>query len=98
MPEVNSQITDAVTQANVKVVLESPAEAMGMLYQTISNSIGIALENSLTAQQVADTIYQAATAHGVCVLYNGAMPESGLNDQHVIDYLQGIINEHVSQK
>jgi hypothetical protein len=30
---VNSQITDAVTQTNVKVIGESPAEAMGDLYQ-----------------------------------------------------------------
>lgn len=30
---VNSQITDAVTQTNVKVVGEAPAQAMGNLYQ-----------------------------------------------------------------
>ncbi len=30
---VNSQITDAVTQTNVNVVAESPAQAMGSLYQ-----------------------------------------------------------------
>ena len=32
---VNSQITDAVTQANVEVVAEAPAMALGTVYQTI---------------------------------------------------------------
>lgn len=36
---VNDQITDAVTQANVKVVGESPAMAIGNLYQTISSNV-----------------------------------------------------------
>ncbi len=36
---VNGQITDAVTQANVKVVGEAPAMAIGNLYQTISNNV-----------------------------------------------------------
>lgn len=36
---VNGQITDAVTQANVKVIGEAPAMAMGNLYQTISNNV-----------------------------------------------------------
>ncbi|MCO2331148.1 R body protein RebB-like protein, partial [Pseudomonas aeruginosa] len=31
---VNDQITDAVTQSNVKVVGEAPAMALGTIYQT----------------------------------------------------------------
>jgi len=34
---VNSQITDAVTQTNVKVVAEAPAMAMGSIYQTMAH-------------------------------------------------------------
>ena len=37
---VNSQITDAVTQTNVKVVAEAPAQAMAALYQVASHSAG----------------------------------------------------------
>ena len=33
---VNSQITDAVAQANVKVLADAPAMAMGSLYQTVA--------------------------------------------------------------
>lgn len=36
---VNGQITDAVTQTNVNVAGESPAMAIGNLYQTLSDKI-----------------------------------------------------------
>jgi hypothetical protein len=39
--QVNSQITDAVTQTNVKVPGETPAEAMGAAYQTMAQSTGL---------------------------------------------------------
>ena len=32
---VSTQVTDAVTQANVKVLAESPAMALSNLYQTV---------------------------------------------------------------
>ena len=49
--EVNSQITDAVTQTNVKVLGEAPAQAMGTLYQIASQAAGIAINNANTNQQ-----------------------------------------------
>ncbi|UYK81918.1 RebB family R body protein [Xanthomonas sacchari] len=44
---VNSQITDAVTQTNVKVVAEAPAQAIASLYQVSSHSTGLALQNAV---------------------------------------------------
>lgn len=41
--DVNPQVTDAVTQANVKVVGQSPAMAMGNLYQANAHSMGLLL-------------------------------------------------------
>ncbi|MBU5236546.1 RebB family R body protein, partial [Vibrio cholerae] len=41
MTEVNSQITDAVTQTNVKVVAEAPAQAIASLYQVASSAAGL---------------------------------------------------------
>lgn len=38
---VNDQITDAVTQTNVKVIGEAPAMAMGNIYQTAAHSTGL---------------------------------------------------------
>jgi Killing trait len=65
---VNSQITDAVTQANVKVLGEAPAMALGMLYQTLSNSLSIAAQNAVAAQQNMHSISAATTTACVAAL------------------------------
>lgn len=67
---VNSQITDAVTQTNVKVLAESPAMAMGNLYQTIAYSSGLALANSVQAQNHQNITSQAATTKSVMQIYS----------------------------
>jgi len=58
---VNSQITDSVTQSNVKVLANSPAIAMGNLYQSVASSTGVASQNAVTNQQNANTLTQAVT-------------------------------------
>ena len=67
---VNDQITDAVTQANVKVLAESPAMAMGAIYQTMAHSTGILFENAVSAQQQQNTLTQASTNQGVMQIYS----------------------------
>lgn len=67
---VNSQITDAVTQANVKVVGEGPALAMGTVFQTMSHSTGILFENSVAASQQQNALSQAAANQGVMQIYS----------------------------
>jgi hypothetical protein len=56
---LNSQITDAVTQSNVKVIGEAPAMALGSLYQALAHAAGRAGENLVTQQQNANTVSQA---------------------------------------
>jgi Killing trait len=73
MPEstnqtVNSQITDAITQTNVKVLGEAPAIALGSLYQTVGNSVAMAAANAVYSQQQANVTYQAASTMGVAKL------------------------------
>lgn len=70
MTTVNPQITDAVTQANVKVVAEAPAMAMGSLYQAMSHSTGMMFENSVNAQNQQSILSQAATTQGVMQIYS----------------------------
>ena len=67
---VNSQITDAVTQTNVKVLAESPAMAMGAMFQAMSHSTGILFENAVSSQQQQNTLAQAASNQGVIQLYS----------------------------
>ena len=40
---VNGAITDAVTQANVKVLADSPAMSLSNLYQTVSQSLSLSV-------------------------------------------------------
>ena len=58
---VNNQITDSVTQANVKVLGEAPAMALGSLYQTMAQAAGLAMQNAVTSQQSLAAVNQAAT-------------------------------------
>lgn len=58
---VNDQITDSVTQSNVKVVAEAPAVAMGSLYQTTAQSLSMSYENAVSSQQQATIASQAVT-------------------------------------
>lgn len=66
---INDQITDAVTQSNVKVLAEAPALAMGSLYQATAHSMGIAFENAVSNQQHAAVLSQAVTTQCVATLF-----------------------------
>ncbi len=66
---VNDQITDSVTQANVKVLDESPAVVMGQIYQAAAHAVSVRAENALEEQQQALTEAQAATVSAVALLY-----------------------------
>ena len=65
---VNDQITDSVTQSNVKVLGEAPAMAMGSLYQAMAHSMGILFENAVSAQQQGFVVSEAATTEDVSKL------------------------------
>ena len=47
---VNSKITDAITQTNVKVLAEAPAQSMAMVYQTMAHSISLSMQNAVSYQ------------------------------------------------
>ena len=48
---VNNQITDSITQANVQVLGDAPAVAMGNLYQATAQALANAAHNATKAQQ-----------------------------------------------
>ncbi len=70
---VNSQITDSITQTNVKVLGEASAQAMGSLYQAMAATVGLSMQNAVAAQQASQTIAQAVTTRCVQLLV-GANP------------------------
>ncbi len=67
---VNDQITDAVTQTNVKVLGDAPARAMGAMYQSLAHSTGILYENAIGSQQQLAIAAQASTNQGVIQIYS----------------------------
>ena len=67
---VNDQITDSITQSNVKVLADAPAMAMGNLYQATAQALSNAAHNATTAQQQAGVIAQAALTQGISTLYS----------------------------
>jgi killing trait domain-containing protein len=75
---VNDQITDAVTQTNVKVLGDAPALAMGNLYVATSQALSNAAHNATTAQQAAYVTMQASTTQGVATLYSIDTAASGV--------------------
>jgi len=66
---VNAQITDAVTQANVKVIADAPAQAMATVYQLLAQTVGLSIQNSVANQQNNNTIDTSVTTQGVNLLY-----------------------------
>ncbi|HEX8989200.1 MAG TPA: RebB family R body protein [Rhodocyclaceae bacterium] len=93
---VNGQITDAVTQANVKILGDAPAYAMGAIFQSLAHSTGILYENATSAQQQLAISAQAATNQGVIQLYSvdtmaGAVSTSKVGQSDVPDNLLSLL-------
>lgn len=65
---VNDQITDSVTQANVKVLGDAPAIAMGNLFQASAQALSNSAHNATSSQQQTSVTAQAATTMGVATL------------------------------
>ncbi|WP_372784955.1 RebB family R body protein [Phenylobacterium sp.] len=59
---VNPQITDAVTQTNVKVLGEGPAEGADMAIQAAAHATSLAMENASHTQGGMQQINNAAVA------------------------------------
>ena len=71
MSEVNQQITDAVTQANVKVLAEAPAQAIALLYQATAASAGLAAQNATANQQNVNQLSVAVVTRAIESLIGG---------------------------
>jgi hypothetical protein len=94
---VNNQITDAVTQSDVKVVGEAPAMALGSLYQTLAHSTGVLFENAVSAQQQQNTLSQSAANMGVMQIYaldtsTGAGAAEKAGQIGIADNLTGLLS------
>lgn len=76
---VNSQITDAVTQANISTQGNTPATAMGSLMIALAQAMANAAHNAANAQQQNNITAQAVTT--ACVTKLLSIGRSGANAQ-----------------
>jgi Killing trait len=67
---VNSQITDAVTQSNLTVLGNAPAQSMATAYQLLAQSVGVSMQNAVANQQNMNTIDSAIVSQGISLLFN----------------------------
>ncbi len=74
---VHSQITDAVTQTNVKVLGESPAGALGVSSQAMAHAMGLAMENATQTQGGMQQIGNSATAALMAMITKAGTSSSG---------------------
>ena len=81
---VNDQITDSVTQANVKVLGDAPALAMGNLYQATAQALANAAHNATNAQQQSYVTAQTSTTMGVATLYAIDTASTGIATKAVL--------------
>jgi hypothetical protein len=68
---VNSQVIDAVTVTNVNVIAESPAQAMGTLYQVASHANGLAMQNAVSNQQNLNQLNSTIVAVAIKTIMGG---------------------------
>ena len=75
---VNDQVTDSITQANTKVLGDSPASSMGNFMIATSQALSNAAHNATTSQQQTTITSQAAMTQGVSTLYSVETASTGV--------------------
>lgn len=66
---LNGQITDSVTQANVKVLGDAPAQAVSTLYQFMAQATGLSMQNAVSNQHRSGLVDTATTTQAVNLVY-----------------------------
>lgn len=81
---VNDQITDAITQTNVKVLGEAPAIAIGNLLQDTAQALATAALNTTDSQQPSNLTTQSASTLGVETLYGIDTATNGVATKSIL--------------
>lgn len=67
---VDPQITDSFSQTNVGLVGESPAIAIGTIYQSLAQATGLMFQNAVATQHSQNILQQAATTQAVIQIFS----------------------------
>jgi hypothetical protein len=80
---VNDQVTDSITQANVKVLGDAPAVATGNLYQATGQALSNAAHAATSHLSQTWVTAQAATTQGVATLLTMDTASTGKASQAI---------------
>jgi hypothetical protein len=80
----NGDMPDPVSEANLKVLADAPAVAMGNLYQATATALALAAQNAIACQQQTMITMQAATTQGVVVLYTLDTTSAGVSVDEIL--------------
>ncbi|MEM7244839.1 MAG: RebB family R body protein [Acidobacteriota bacterium] len=80
---VNNQITDSVTQANLKNLGDSPAIATSNLFIATSQALANAAHSATSHLAQTWVTAQAATTQGVSTLYTVDTASAGTASRHI---------------
>ena len=81
---VNDQILDSITQANVKILGDSPAVAMGNLFVATGQALSNAAHNATNNQQQSYVTMQASTTQGVATLLSIDTASSAVSTKDIL--------------
>lgn len=81
---VNGQVTDSVTQTNVKILADAPGQALGTLYQIMAQTVGAGIQNASAAQQNMTSLSQAATTQGINLLFSMDPAAAAVSTQEIL--------------
>lgn len=87
---VNDQITDSVSQANLKVLGDAPAMGMGNLFVATSQALSNAAHNATSGQSQTTLTNQAANVQGLTTLYSLDTSSTGVGTPSILQGLMGI--------
>ncbi|MBL8299676.1 MAG: RebB family R body protein [Rhodanobacteraceae bacterium] len=73
---VNPPNVDAATQPSISLIADSPALAMGAIYQAAAQSAAVLLQNAVAQQQQQNALMQAVASQGVMIIYSLATAAS----------------------
>ena len=80
----DGQATEAVTQANVKVVGESPAQATAQLYQVMAQAAGLEALNAVANQQQMNSLNVVTTAQAVNSILSAGSSATARESQEIL--------------
>jgi hypothetical protein len=73
---VDPQTSDAAAQANDPAAAHAAGISIGSLYAAIAQSISIAMQNAVAAQQALESLRNSSTIEGIHLLYEADHPSS----------------------